>query len=69
MNIFMKRKMRKIIASAQYLEDTDPILALFEEDGETYVVLTRRATTLRSHRGEIALPGGRADGDDAIVLR
>ncbi len=32
MNIFVKRKMRKIIASAQYLEDTDPILALFEEE-------------------------------------
>jgi len=43
------------------------LLALFEEDGETYVVLTRRATTLRSHRGEIALPGGRADGDETPV--
>lgn len=43
------------------------LLALFEEDGETYVVLTRRATTLRSHQGEIALPGGRADGDETPV--
>jgi len=43
------------------------LLALFEEDGETYVVLTRRATTLRSHRGEIALPGGRTDGDETPV--
>jgi len=43
------------------------LLALFEEDGETYVVLTRRATTLRSHRGEIALPGGRTDGDETPI--
>jgi 8-oxo-dGTP pyrophosphatase MutT (NUDIX family) len=43
------------------------LLALFEEDGETYVVLTRRASTLRSHRGEIALPGGRSDGDETPI--
>jgi 8-oxo-dGTP pyrophosphatase MutT (NUDIX family) len=43
------------------------LLAFFEEEGETYVVLTRRATTLRSHRGEIALPGGRTDGDETPV--
>ena len=43
------------------------LLALFEEEGETYVVLTRRATTLRSHQGEIALPGGRTDGDETPV--
>jgi 8-oxo-dGTP pyrophosphatase MutT (NUDIX family) len=37
------------------------LLAFFEEEGETHVVLTRRSTQLRSHRGEIALPGGRSD--------
>jgi 8-oxo-dGTP pyrophosphatase MutT (NUDIX family) len=37
------------------------LVALFEEDGETHVVLTRRSFELRHHRGEIALPGGRSD--------
>ena len=32
---------------------------LFEEDGETRVVLTRRTTTLPSHRGEVSFPGGK----------
>ena len=34
------------------------LVALFEEEGETQLVLTRRSMTLRFHRGEIALPGG-----------
>lgn len=43
------------------------LLALFEEDGETHVILTRRSFELRSHRGEIALPGGRSDGLETPV--
>lgn len=37
------------------------LVALFEEEGETHLVLTRRSFSLREHRGEIALPGGRSD--------
>lgn len=37
------------------------LVALFEEDGEARVLLTRRAAHLRSHRGEVAFPGGRID--------
>ena len=37
------------------------LVALFEEDGETRVVLTRRTTTLPSHRGEVSFPGGKVD--------
>lgn len=37
------------------------LVALFEEQGETNVILTRRSFELRSHRGEIALPGGRSN--------
>jgi 8-oxo-dGTP pyrophosphatase MutT (NUDIX family) len=40
------------------------LLALYEESGEASVVLTRRASTLRYHRGEIALPGGGQEGDE-----
>ncbi len=36
------------------------LVALFEELGETHVVLTRRAFTMRAHRGEISFPGGRS---------
>jgi 8-oxo-dGTP pyrophosphatase MutT (NUDIX family) len=37
------------------------LVALFEEGGETRVVLTRRSSELRSHRGEVSFPGGRID--------
>jgi len=40
------------------------LVALFEEDGETRVVLTRRASTLRSHTGEVSFPGGRIEPDE-----
>lgn len=43
------------------------LVALFEEDGEVQVILTRRARNLSSHRGEIALPGGRSDPDETPV--
>lgn len=40
---------------------------LFEEDGEVFVVLTRRAQHLRSHRGEVSFPGGGQDpGEDLL---
>jgi 8-oxo-dGTP pyrophosphatase MutT (NUDIX family) len=42
------------------------LVALFEEDGETRVVLTRRSAGLRSHRGQVSFPGGRIEpGEDA----
>ena len=40
------------------------LLALFEEHGETYLAFIRRASTLRSHSGEIAFPGGSVDATD-----
>jgi 8-oxo-dGTP pyrophosphatase MutT (NUDIX family) len=43
------------------------LLALFEEEGETRIILTRRAFSLRHHRGEIALPGGRLEGEETPV--
>ncbi len=41
------------------------LVPLFEQDGEIYIVFIRRASTLRSHSGEIAFPGGSVDVTDA----
>jgi 8-oxo-dGTP pyrophosphatase MutT (NUDIX family) len=41
------------------------LVALFEQDGETRVVLTRRAAHLRTHTGEVSFPGGRLDAGEA----
>jgi 8-oxo-dGTP pyrophosphatase MutT (NUDIX family) len=37
------------------------LVPLFEETGETRVVLTRRAAHLRTHTGEVSFPGGRLE--------
>src|SRR5947209_3308720 len=44
------------------------LVPLFEEDGETRVILTRRAAHLRHHTGEVSFPGGRLDeGEEAVA--
>ena len=44
------------------------LVALYEERGETRVVLTKRPDTMPSHQGEIAFPGGKRDPGDASLL-
>jgi 8-oxo-dGTP pyrophosphatase MutT (NUDIX family) len=41
------------------------LCALYEEDGDTFVILTRRSSRLRSHTGEVSFPGGRLDRDES----
>lgn len=44
------------------------LIALYSERSEMHVVLTRRAQTLRTHRGEVSFPGGRAEpGEDPVT--
>ena len=56
-------------APAPLLQVNAGVLApLFEEDGETRVVLTRRSTDLRTHQGQVSFPGGRIEaGEDATA--
>ncbi|XP_051135195.1 nudix hydrolase 15, mitochondrial-like [Andrographis paniculata] len=42
------------------------LICLFEdENGDLRVILTKRSSTLSSHSGEVALPGGKRDDGDA----
>ncbi len=43
------------------------LVPLYEHDGELHVVLTRRAQSLRTHKGEVSFPGGRADPGETAV--
>ena len=43
------------------------LVPLFDEDGDAWVILTRRSQHLRAHRGEVSFPGGRQDGDESLV--
>ena len=39
---------------------------LFEQDGEPWVVLTRRTRHLRSHAGEVSFPGGGQEPEEDL---
>jgi 8-oxo-dGTP pyrophosphatase MutT (NUDIX family) len=41
------------------------VLLAFTDEPEPHLILTRRADHLKSHRGEVALPGGKIDPTDA----
>jgi 8-oxo-dGTP pyrophosphatase MutT (NUDIX family) len=44
------------------------LVPLFERDGEAHVWLVRRPGTMRSHAGQVAFPGGKADAADGSPL-
>jgi 8-oxo-dGTP pyrophosphatase MutT (NUDIX family) len=44
------------------------LLPLFEQDGQLFLAFIRRSTTLRSHSGEIAFPGGGIDPADTSMV-
>lgn len=53
-------------AAAQLTNRAAVLICLFPTDiGELRVILTKRASTLSSHSGEVALPGGKRDLSDA----
>jgi 8-oxo-dGTP pyrophosphatase MutT (NUDIX family) len=47
--------------------ESSVLVLLFEEDGEARTVLTRRASHLRTHSGEVSFPGGRLDEGEGPV--
>jgi 8-oxo-dGTP pyrophosphatase MutT (NUDIX family) len=44
------------------------VLLAFTDEPEPHLILTRRADHLKSHRGEVALPGGKIDPTDESFI-
>jgi 8-oxo-dGTP pyrophosphatase MutT (NUDIX family) len=44
------------------------LIPLFERDGDVHVWLVRRPTSMRSHAGQVAFPGGKKDESDDSLL-
>ena len=44
------------------------LVPVFERHGEAHVWLVRRPSTMRSHAGQVAFPGGKTDAQDASPL-
>ena len=43
------------------------LVPVFEEDGEAWMIFTRRSKHLRNHHGEVSFPGGRQDEGETLV--
>jgi 8-oxo-dGTP pyrophosphatase MutT (NUDIX family) len=44
------------------------LVPLFERDGEVHLWLARRPSSMRSHAGQVAFPGGKNDASDDSLL-
>jgi 8-oxo-dGTP pyrophosphatase MutT (NUDIX family) len=58
---------RAIVHEPDTTRDSAVLVPIFEDRGEAWLVLTRRAQHLRNHRGEVSFPGGRRDEGEAMV--
>ena len=66
--------MRRVLAALVDQQGETPpaapaatLLALFEEEDDVRVALTRRSSALPLHAGEIALPGGRVNPGEGMI--
>ena len=56
------------MAGAVSLRPAGVLVPLIEVDGEIRVILTKRASHLKHHPGQIAFPGGKQEDSDADVI-
>ena len=44
------------------------VMPIFDKDGETFLVLTKRSEKVRYHKGEVSFPGGMYEESDRDIL-
>jgi hypothetical protein len=44
------------------------LIALTIVDNQLHVILTQRSNELRSHAGQVALPGGKSDSNECVLF-
>ena len=73
--------MKRVLGALRHAPDAEPspweppegalrsavLVPLFEEEGQAWVLLTRRSQHLRAHKGEVAFPGGRQDDGESLM--
>ena len=47
--------------------DAAALAYVYEADGQLHLPLTVRRDDMRTHRGQVSLPGGRPEGDETLV--
>lgn len=59
------RRRPNVVGDGHAARRSAVLVPLYESEGETWLILTRRSPMMRSHTFEIAFPGGGQDPDDA----
>src|SRR6266576_2200922 len=57
-----------LVGNSPTARKSSVLLGLFDQHNETYLTFIRRASTLRTHSGEIAFPGGAVDHSDVSPI-
>jgi 8-oxo-dGTP pyrophosphatase MutT (NUDIX family) len=57
-----------LVGNSPTARKSSVLLGLFDQHNETYLTFIRRASTLRTHSGEIAFPGGAVDPSDVSPI-
>ncbi|MBL4910691.1 MAG: CoA pyrophosphatase [Alteromonadaceae bacterium] len=57
-----------VIKAKSKLKQAAVLLPIIEHNNELNILLTKRASHLRHHGGQICLPGGRVDSDDDNII-
>lgn len=53
-----------LLSQPKKLTQSAVLIALFEQDSQLHVLLTKRAEHLKHHPGQISFPGGKVEADD-----
>lgn len=57
---------QKSVIKSSFIE-AGVLIPMISKDDETQIVLTKRSSKLRNHRGQICFPGGRFDASDSSL--
>lgn len=57
-----------VLPQGRVLRSAGVLAPIFEQDGEVFLILTKRSSALKHHPGQIAFPGGKRDDSDADVI-
>lgn len=63
------RALPRVVGEGGQAERSSAVLApIYDLGGSAHILLTRRSWNLRSHRGEVSFPGGRAEPSDPDLV-
>jgi 8-oxo-dGTP pyrophosphatase MutT (NUDIX family) len=65
--IFLRRRPQRV-SEASGLSPAGVLVPLFRKDGDLHLLLTQRTETVKTHKGQIAFPGGKFQYEDLDCL-